>query len=110
MNSSSIAIVFPGQGSQSLGMLQEFYRDFSEVKDLFTEASSVLKYDLWKLISEGPEQSLNQTEKTQPALLVAGYAVWKVLQSQFNLQPMFLAGHSLGEYTALVAAEVIPFD
>lgn len=110
MISPSIAVVFPGQGSQSLHMLQEFYRDFPDVKDLFSEASSVLEYDLWKLISEGPEQSLNQTEKTQPALLVAGYAVWKVLKSKLQIQPMFLAGHSLGEYTALVAAEVIPFD
>lgn len=105
----SLAIVFPGQGSQSVGMLTDLASEFSQVEETFSEASDVLGYDLWQLVSNGPEASLNQTEKTQPAMLAAGIAVWRVWQSLANIQPAFLAGHSLGEYSALVAADVMSF-
>lgn len=108
--STSIAVVFPGQGSQSVGMLKEFYNTFPSVRMCFEEASEILNYSLWELIENGPEEKLNQTEKTQPALLVSGYAIWKILQSEFGLKPSFLAGHSLGEYTALLVSEVFSFS
>ncbi len=104
-----LAFVFPGQGSQSVGMLSELAAEFSLVEETFSEASNVLDYDLWQLVAEGPETSLNQTERTQPAMLAAGVAVWRVWQSLTNIQPQYLAGHSLGEYSALVAAEAITF-
>lgn len=106
----SLAFVFPGQGSQSVGMLSELANEFSQVEDTFKEASDVLGYDLWKLVANGPDTSLNQTEKTQPAMLAAGIAVWRVWQSLTNIQPDYLAGHSLGEYSALVAADVMSFS
>lgn len=104
-----LAFVFPGQGSQSIGMLSELAAEFSLVEETFSEASNVLDYDLWQLVAEGPETSLNKTERTQPAMLAAGVAVWRVWQSLTNIQPQYLAGHSLGEYSALVAAEAITF-
>ncbi|MDH5183905.1 MAG: ACP S-malonyltransferase [Gammaproteobacteria bacterium] len=105
----SLAFVFPGQGSQSVGMLAELAESFPIVKQTYQEASDVLGYDLWKLISEGPVEELNQTHITQPALLAAGIAVWRVWQQKGGAQPVVLAGHSLGEYTALVAAGAISF-
>ena len=106
----SLAFVFPGQGSQSIGMLTQLAIKFPQVKATFSEASDVLNYDLWKLISEGPIEALNQTERTQPAMLAAGIAVWRLWQELTNIQPHYLAGHSLGEYTALVAAESMSFS
>ena len=106
----SLAFVFPGQGSQSVGMLTQLSLEFPEVKATFSEASDALSYDLWELVSEGPIEALNQTERTQPAMLAAGVAVWRVWQELTNIQPDYLAGHSLGEYTALVAAESLTFS
>ncbi|HEC73629.1 MAG TPA: [acyl-carrier-protein] S-malonyltransferase [Methylophaga aminisulfidivorans] len=104
------AFVFPGQGSQSIGMLAELASHHPIVEETFKQASDVLGYDLWQLTQNGPESDLNQTDKTQPIMLAAGIAVWRVWQSQSNITPAFLAGHSLGEYTALVAAEAIDFN
>jgi [acyl-carrier-protein] S-malonyltransferase len=105
----SLAIIFPGQGSQSIGMLATLAKSFSVVKRTFDEASSVLDYDLWKLCQSGPEERLNQTEFTQVALLAAGVAGWRVLPELKIGQPHYLTGHSLGEYTALVCAEALNF-
>ena len=102
------AIVYPGQGSQSVGMLSDLSDNFSIVKDIFSEASDAINIDLWKLTQED-EDALNQTENTQPAMLAAGYATYKVLSSEVNLSPECMAGHSLGEYTALVAAGSLSF-
>lgn len=104
------AVVFPGQGSQSLGMLSDVVARFPEMKDTFHRASSVLGYDVWALIQEGPVEKLNQTAYTQPALLAASYAVWEVLQKNHAISPDYLAGHSLGEYTALVVAGALKFE
>lgn len=106
----NLAIVFPGQGSQSVGMLNDIAEQHPIVKQTFAEASMVLGYDLWQLVAVGPAEKLNQTQYTQPALLAASYAIWRILasQSQFK-KPALLAGHSLGEYTALVCANAISF-
>ena len=104
MTSSSLAFVFPGQGSQSLGMLGELAAREALVQDTFREASEGADADLWMLAQSGPEEILNRTEFTQPALLAAGVAVWRAWQARGGAQPAVLAGHSLGEYTALVAA------
>mmetsp|Transcript_11439 Transcript_11439/g.14563 ORF Transcript_11439/g.14563 Transcript_11439/m.14563 type:complete len:314 (-) Transcript_11439:2996-3937(-) len=103
------AFVFPGQGSQSVGMLADLAAEYALVKETFAEASDALGYDLWQLVSEGPEDQLNQTDKTQPAMLTAGIAVWRVWQSVATTKPDYFAGHSLGEYTALVAANALDF-
>jgi [acyl-carrier-protein] S-malonyltransferase len=104
----SFAFVFPGQGSQSVGMLAELADRFSMVNDVYQEASDVLGYDLWSVVQQGPEARLNQTDVTQPAMLAAGIAVYRALLSvKPDLQPSFMAGHSLGEYTALVASGVM---
>ncbi|MDC0430175.1 ACP S-malonyltransferase [Candidatus Thioglobus sp.] len=103
------AIIFPGQGSQSLGMLSELADHFSTVKDTFNEASDALGFDLWKLTQEDQE-GLNQTQNTQPAMLAAGYATYRVLSSETELSPICMAGHSLGEYTALVASGSLGFS
>jgi len=105
----SYGFIFPGQGSQSVGMLQDLAANFPLVKNLYAEASEVLGYDLWQIVQEGPEPELNQTHITQPALLTAGYAVYQVMASETPVQPVYMAGHSLGEYTALVAAESLSF-
>ena len=100
----SLAFVFPGQGSQSLGMLASLAAAQPSLRDTFAEASEGAGIDLWALAQDGPEESLNRTEFTQPALLAAGVAVWRLWQRQGGAQPTLLAGHSLGEYSALVAA------
>ena len=105
--SKKIALVFPGQGAQTVGMLNELYQEFSVVRDTFAEASAALGYDLWQLVANGPEESLNETHRTQPALLTASVAVWRVWQQQGGATPAFMAGHSLGEYSALVCAGVL---
>lgn len=106
---NNYAIVFPGQGSQYVGMLEELAAPYSIVRDTFNEASQVLGYDLWDLVQNGPEEKLNKTEFTQPALLAADIAVWRVWHSKNSSTPVFLAGHSLGEYAALVAAGSLSF-
>lgn len=103
----SYAFVFPGQGSQSVGMLSDLAAQFSTVQNTFSEASEALGYDLWDVVQSGPDDKLNQTDVTQPAMLTSGIAVYRVLAEHKALRPAFLAGHSLGEYTALVAAEVM---
>jgi [acyl-carrier-protein] S-malonyltransferase len=106
---TKFAFVFPGQGSQSRGMM-EGYADFSAVRDTFTEASDVLKQDLWQLVREGADEDLNATVNTQPIMLTAGVAVYRAWQSQHGAKPAMMAGHSLGEYTALVAAGALRFS
>nr|WP_275584513.1 ACP S-malonyltransferase [Stenotrophomonas sp. NLF4-10] len=101
---SRLAFVFPGQGSQSLGMLAELAELHPQVRETFAEASDGAGVDLWALSQGGPEEQLNRTEYTQPALLAAGVAVWRLWAGQRVQRPLVLAGHSLGEYTALVAA------
>jgi len=102
------SIVFPGQGSQSLGMLSDLNSNFSVVSEVFQEASDSISVDLWKILNEDQE-ALNLTENTQPIMLAAGYATFKVLSQETNLSPTSMAGHSLGEYTALVASNSIDF-
>jgi [acyl-carrier-protein] S-malonyltransferase len=104
-----IAFVFPGQGSQSIGMLGELAGEYPSVRQTFEEASDALGLDLWNLVSEGPESDLNQTQNTQPALLAAGVSVWRVWEQQGIASPVIMAGHSLGEYSALVSAGAIEF-
>ncbi|WP_340608713.1 ACP S-malonyltransferase [Xenorhabdus bharatensis] len=107
---SDFAMVFPGQGSQSLGMLAGLAAEFPLVEQTFAEASAVLGYDLWALVQQGPAEELNKTWKTQPALLAASVAIWRVWQQQGGKNPSVMAGHSLGEYSALVCAGVIEFQ
>ena len=101
--------MFPGQGSQSVGMLAALAAAEPAVTDTFAEASAALGYDLWALCQQGPEERLAETERTQPAMLAAGVAVWRAWQSRDGRQPDMMAGHSLGEYSALVAAGAIAF-
>ncbi len=101
------AFLFPGQGSQSIGMLAALAEQFPLVKEVFVEAGDCIDLDLWGLAQSGPEEKLNQTEFTQPALLAADVAVWRVWQSIHGRTPDYLAGHSLGEYSALVAADCL---
>ncbi len=101
---SITAFVFPGQGSQTVGMLRELGGRYPLIVDLFSSVSSRLGYDVWELVQHGPESTLNQTEHTQVAMLVADVAVYEVLHQQNAVQPLMMAGHSLGEYAALVAA------
>jgi len=105
---TKFAFVFPGQGSQSRGMMNG-YADFAAVRDTFTEASDVLKQDLWQLVAEGADADLNATVNTQPIMLTAGVAVYRAWRSQNGAVPAIMAGHSLGEYTALVAAGALSF-
>ena len=105
----SLAFIFPGQGSQSVGMLKDLSENFSEVSSTFQEASDALGYDLWSLIQEGPAEKLNSTDVTQPAMLASGVAIWRVWQSKGGAMPAMMAGHSLGEYTALVCSGSLDF-
>lgn len=106
---TDFAMVFPGQGSQTVGMLAELAEQYPIVTETFAQASDVLGYSLWDLVQNGPEEELNKTWKTQPALLAASVAVWRIWQEKQGKMPQMMAGHSLGEYSALVCAGVIDF-
>ncbi len=105
----AIAFVFPGQGSQSLGMLAELAASYDTVQSTFVEASDVLGYDLWQLVQQGPDAELNNTTKTQPALLASSVATWRVWNELSQVKPVMMAGHSLGEYSALVCSGALNF-
>lgn len=106
----STAFIFPGQGSQSIGMMNALAESGTVIQDTFSEASSVLGYDLWELVNDGPVEKLNSTEYTQPAMLTAGVATWRAWLQAGGTTPALMAGHSLGEYTALVCAGVLNFS
>jgi [acyl-carrier-protein] S-malonyltransferase len=106
---TNFTFAFPGQGSQSVAMLANLAETFPVVIDTYQEASEALGYDLWELVQQGPAEALNQTDKTQPALLTASVAIWRVWAQQGGEKPSVVAGHSLGEYSALVCAGVIEF-
>lgn len=107
---NKVSFVFPGQGSQSVGMLSDISQHFDLVIDTFAQASHVLEYDLWQIVCQGPVERLNQTIYTQPAMLAADIALLRVWQQKGSFSPALMAGHSLGEYAALVAAEAIDFS
>ncbi len=107
--SQPLALVFPGQGSQQLGMLRELAERYSVVGTTFEEASDALGFDLWKIVQDGPEEALNKTACTQPALLTSSVAIWRVWQELEGPRPGIMAGHSLGEYSAMVCAGVMGF-
>ena len=110
MTSENLAFVFPGQGSQKISMLAPMAAAYPLVESTFAEASAVLGYDLWALVQEGTQEEINLTERTQPLLLTASVALWRVWQARGGPAPRLLAGHSLGEWSALVCAEVVAFD
>ena len=107
---NKLAFVFPGQGSQKIGMLADLAAANPLVEETFKEASEVLGYDAWKLIQEGEQEDINLTERTQPILLTASVAIWRLWQQQVGPQPAAMAGHSLGEWSALVCAGVVSFS
>ena len=109
-NTYNLAFVFPGQGSQSVGMLSDLANDYTEIKQTFERASDALGQDLWSIVTQGPEADLNQTQITQPAMLAAGVAVWELWCKLSPIRPEWMAGHSLGEYSALVCAGVLGFE
>lgn len=109
MTTSTLAFVFPGQGSQKIGMLADVAEKYPLIKEVFAEASEALGYDMWKLIQEGQQEEINLTEKTQPILLTASVALWRLWQQQGGATPTLMAGHSLGEFTALVCAGALEF-
>lgn len=109
MTDSSVAFVFPGQGSQVVGMLLEAYEQFSAVQDTFAEASQALGYDIWDLIQSGPQESLNLTATTQPVMLTSSVALWRAWQAESGVIPGIMSGHSLGEFSALVCAGALQF-
>ena len=107
------SVIFPGQGSQSIGMAKDLYNNFDTIKDLFEEADDTLKFSITKLILEGPSEKLNETENTQPAIFLVGYSIFKLIKKDFLIdlnKANYFAGHSLGEYTALACAEVLSFS
>jgi len=105
-----IGVVFPGQGSQKIGMGKRLYDGFDSVKSIFKRADEILGFSITELCFNGPEEELRQTYNTQPALLLVSYAIWEVLRNKVELRPAFMAGHSLGEYTALLASGFFSFD
>jgi [acyl-carrier-protein] S-malonyltransferase len=107
---NNLAFVFPGQGSQYIGMMSELAMVYPTVKETFEQASNVLDFDLWKLVQQGEPEALNQTQNTQPAMLAADVAMWRVWNEQTKIQPAWVAGHSLGEYSALVCSSGLSFD
>lgn len=110
MTQQNLAFVFPGQGSQKIGMLADLAATYPVVQSTFAEASDVLGYDLWDLVQNGSQDDINMTERTQPLLLAASVAVWRVWNEQNNaVKPALVAGHSLGEWSALVCAGVVEF-
>jgi [acyl-carrier-protein] S-malonyltransferase len=109
MPDNSLAFVFPGQGSQKVGMLAAAHESFQAVRDTFAEASNALDYDMWELVQNGEQESLNLTETTQPVLLTSSVALWRAWQEQGGSQPAVMAGHSLGEFSALVCAGSLGF-
>ncbi|WAR43852.1 ACP S-malonyltransferase [Methylomonas rapida] len=106
----NLAFVFPGQGSQSVGMMSSLAEAYPSTKQTFEQASDALGFDLWNLVQNGPEADLNQTQNTQPAMLAAGVAVWRIWCEKSQIRPAWMAGHSLGEYTALVCSGAIAFE
>jgi len=106
---NNLAFVFPGQGSQKIGMLAELAQNYGVVGETFTEASEVLGYDLWDLVQNGTQEEITMTERTQPLLLTASVAVWRIWQQENGAQPVLMAGHSLGEWSALVCSGVVAF-
>ncbi len=105
----SLGILFPGQGSQNIGMLKDLKSSYSIVSEVFEEASDILSCDLWKITKNGPESKINDTEFTQPIMLCAGFSVWKIWNDEGGDNPIYLAGHSFGEYTALCASGALKF-
>lgn len=110
MDGMNIVVVFPGQGSQSIGMLADYAETWPQIEETFKQTSDVLGYDCWDIVCNGPEEKINKTEITQPIMLAADIAVMRVMEQQCMLTPMVFAGHSLGEYAALVAAEALSFE
>ncbi|MCU7904994.1 MAG: ACP S-malonyltransferase [Candidatus Thiodiazotropha sp. (ex Epidulcina cf. delphinae)] len=110
MSDSSFSMVFPGQGSQAVGMLSALSEAYPIVVQTYAEATDVLGYDLWEMVQNGPVEALNRTARTQPAMLAAGVSVWRVWLEQGGRMPKLMAGHSLGEYSALVCAGAIEFS
>ncbi len=106
----TFAVVFPGQGSQSVGMLGDLAGRYPQIQQTYDEASATLGYDLWQVVQLGPEADLNSTRTTQPALLAGSVAIWRVMQAELDASPAVLAGHSLGEYSALVCAGALGFS
>jgi [acyl-carrier-protein] S-malonyltransferase len=109
MSATNIAFVFPGQGSQKVGMLANAYQQYGSVRDTFAEAAEALGYDMWDLIQNGEQEALNMTETTQPVLLTSSVALWRAWQEQGGAVPALMAGHSLGEFSALVCAGALGF-
>ena len=107
---SHIAFVFPGQGSQKIGMLAELAQDHAIIKETFDQASDVLGYDMWDLIQQGEQDAINLTERTQPILLASSVAIWRLWNEHNGAQPSLMAGHSLGEWSALVCSGVVNFE
>lgn len=106
----NVAFVFPGQGSQSVGMMTKLAEAYPQVRQTFEQASDVLGLNLWDLVENGPEDALNQTQNTQPAMLAAGVATWRLWCEKSSVRPSWMAGHSLGEYTALVCSGAMAFE